>query len=69
MKKLSIRRIELLFVSQPKRRKIKCILTNGTKIYIESCYESWQQCGGTIDELYLTMPIAEKFNSWLHGYE
>lgn len=64
-----IRKIELLYVNQPNRRKVKVTLTNGTRIYIESCYESWQQCGGTTEELYLTMPIAEKYNEWLHGEE
>ena len=62
-----IRKIELLYVNQPNRRKVKVTLTNGTRIYIESCYESWQQYGGTTEELYLTMPIAEKYNEWLHG--
>ena len=64
-----IRKIELLYVNQPNRRKVKVTLTNGTRIYIESCYESWQQYGGTTEELYLTMPIAEKYNEWLHGKE
>lgn len=62
-----VRKIELLYVNQPNRRKVKVTLTNGTRIYIESCYESWQQYGGTTEELYLTMPIAEKYNGWLHG--
>ena len=66
-KETRIRKIELLFVSQPKRRKVKVTLSNNTWIYIESCYESWQQYGGTIDELRLTVPIAEKYNNWLHG--
>lgn len=62
-----VRKIELLYVNQPNRRKVKVTLTNGTRIYIESCHESWQQYGGTTEELYLTMPIAEKYNGWLHG--
>ena len=64
---VKIRKVEFLYVNQPKRRKIKVTLTNKTKIYIESCYESWQQYGGTTDELYITMPIAERYNGWLHG--
>lgn len=66
-KETRIRKIELLFVNQPKRRKVKVTLSNNTRIYIESCYESWMQYGGTTSELFLTVPIAEKFNDWLHG--
>ena len=62
-----VKKVELLYKSQPKRRKVKCTLTNGTRIYIESCYESWAQYGGTTDELWATVPIAEKYNRWLHG--
>lgn len=65
-KELKVRKIELLYVNQPNRRKVKVTLTNGTRIYIERCYESWQQYGGTIDELRVSQPIAEKYNEWLH---
>lgn len=65
-KKVKVRKIEFLYINQPKKRKIKCVLTNGTVIYIERCYESWQQYGGTTSELYVTMPIAEQYNWWLH---
>lgn len=65
--KLHIKKIDLLYVNQPKKRKVKVTLSNKTTIYIESCYESWQQYGGTTDELWLTVPIAEKYNNWLHG--
>ena len=68
MTNAKIRKVEFLYVNQPSRRKIKVTLTNGTKIYIESCYESYQQYGGTTDELWLTISIAEKYNDWLHGY-
>lgn len=67
MKDLKIRKIELLYVSQPSRRKVKVLLSNGTKIYIVPCYESWHQYGGTIEELGLTVDIAERYNNWLHG--
>ena len=66
--KVKVRRVDLLYVNQKKRRKVKVTLTNGTRIYIESCYESWQQYGGTVDELRITVPIADKYNKWLHGY-
>lgn len=66
---IKIRRVEFLYVNQPSRRKIKVLLTNGARIYIEPCYESWEQYGGYKEELYITMPIAEKYNAWLHGEE
>lgn len=67
-KPMKIRRVDFLYANQVQRRKIKVTLTNGTRIYIESCYESWQQYGGTTEELCLTMPIAERNNEWLHGW-
>lgn len=66
MKEPKIRRVELLYYNQPSRRKVKVTLTNGTRIYIERCYESWEQYGGTLIELQVTMPIAEQYNEWLH---
>ena len=68
MKEIKVSKVEFLFVNQISRRKIKVTLTNRTTIYIEPCYESWQQYGGTTEELYITMPIAEKYNGWLHGF-
>ena len=65
-KELKVRKIELLYVNQPNRRKVKVTLTNGTRIYIERCYESLQQYCGTIDELRVSQPIAEEYNKWLH---
>ena len=67
MGNVAIKKIEKLFENQIKRRKVKVTLTNKTVIYIVSCYESWQQYGGTVEELKLTVPIAEKYNRWLHG--
>lgn len=64
---LKVKRIDFLYANQISRRKIKVTLSNKTVIYIESCYESWQQYGGTENELWLTVPIAEKYNNWLHG--
>jgi len=64
-----IKKVEFLFQNQPNRRKIKVTLTNGNVVFIERCYESWEQYGGTTEELWETMPIAEKYNDWLHGGE
>ena len=51
----------------PKERQVVVTLDNGTHIHIESCYESWQQWGGTTDELWSTVDVAECVNDWLHG--
>jgi len=48
-------------------REVVVTLDNGTEVHICACYESWEQYGGTTDELRTTMPIAEKSNYWLHG--
>lgn len=69
MANIEVRKIELLYVNQPNRRKVKVTLNTGSVVYIERCYESWQQYGGTTQELYETMPIAEEYNAWLHGEE
>lgn len=48
-------------------RQVLVTINNGTQITIESCYESWQQFGGTEKELWTTTGIADLFNDWLHG--
>lgn len=67
MADVKIKKVEFLFNNQPKRRKIKVTLTDGSRTYIESCYESWQQYGNTTNNLWITVPIADKYNDWLHG--
>lgn len=65
----SIKKIEFLYRNQVKRRKVKVTLGNGNIVYIEACYDSFEQYGGNNDELRATLPIAEKYNGWLHGKE
>lgn len=67
MKTIKIKKVELVGASRKKNRKVKVTLTNGTKITIEPLYESWHQYGGTELELRLTVPVADKYNPWLHG--
>lgn len=62
-----IKKIELLWQNVKSRRQVKVTLTNGHVIRIDRCHESWEQYGGTTEELWLTMPIAKKYNAWLHG--
>jgi hypothetical protein len=50
-------------------RKLKIKLSSGSIITAEACHESWEQWGGTTKELYITMPIVEAHNKWLHGGE
>ena len=66
---IKVTKVEFLYVNQPSRRKIKVKLNTGSTIYIERCHESWEQYGGTTNELYITMPIAERYNDWLHCME
>jgi hypothetical protein len=62
-----IKSIAYLYERQPSKRQLKIRLSNGTTIRAESCCESWQQWGGTTDDLFITMPIVEEHNAWLHG--
>lgn len=64
---IGIRKIELLNVNRPKRRKVKVTLMNKVTIYIEKSYESWQQYGGNPAELSETVEIAQRYNVWLHN--
>lgn len=48
-------------------REIIVTLSNDSEVHICACYESFQQWNGTIDELYITLPVAEGNNEWLHG--
>lgn len=61
----------ILFTGEHRKnsRKIKVKLSSGSTVIIEACYESWEQYGGTRAELFITMPIAERYNEWLHGGE
>ena len=66
---VSVNKIELLNVDKVEDREVKVTLSNGTEIHIVPCYESWQQYGGTTEELGLTVDIAGRYNAWLHGEE
>lgn len=68
-KKPHIKSIQYLYENQKSRRQLKITLSNKTIVRAESCSESWEQWGGTVDELYITMPVVQSHNSWLHGGE
>ncbi len=65
----TIRKIEYLRENQKNHRQLKITLSNKMVIRAESCHESWEQWGGTQAELFITMPIVERHNEWLHGGE
>ncbi len=62
MSKPTIKSIKFFGENNPKNRKIKVKLSSGATITIEPLYESWQQFGGTKDELWITVKTAEKYN-------
>lgn len=62
-----IKCVEFHHNDDPEKREVVVTLDNETEIHIESCYESWQQWGGTDDELRTTVKVAERVNDWLHG--
>ena len=66
---VSVNKIELLNVDKVEDREVVVTLNNSTQIHIVACHESWEQYGGTIDEMKITAPIAEQYNGWLHGEE
>ena len=65
--KPEIENIEFIDDGDVEDREVTVTLSNGTKIHIVPCYDSWEQYGGTEDELRITVPIANKCNRWLHG--
>lgn len=67
MAKLYIAKIEHLYALKPSKRALVLTLNNRTKIRAEASYESWEQWGGTVEELLVTRPTVEAYNDWLHG--
>ena len=66
---MEVTEIKLLNANDVENRQVEVTLSNGTVIKIEKCYESWQQYGGTVEVLGMTVDIAERYNNWLHGIE
>lgn len=67
MNDLQVIKVEFVDTGNIEDRECICTLNNGTEVHISSCYESWQQWGGTRYELMVTVDIAERINDWLHG--
>ena len=67
LQNVRIKKIQHLWANTISRRQLKITLTNGTIIRADACYESWEQYGGTRDELGITLDIVERNNAWLHG--
>lgn len=66
MSRPKIKDITLLNEGDHENREVLVTLDNGTEVHITACHASWQQWGGTTDELYVTMPVANRLNGWLH---
>lgn len=69
MIKSVIKNVKFQYVNVPSRRRIKVAMTSGNVITIVPCYESYEQFGGFDNELWETLPIAKKYNDWLHGID
>ena len=67
LQNVRIKKIQHLWKNNVSRRQLKVTLTNGTIIRADACYESYEQYGGTYDELRITSDIVERNNAWLHG--
>jgi hypothetical protein len=64
-----IKSITYLGESRSSQRQLKLRLSNGATVRAAALYESWQQWGAGESDLYITMPIVEAHNEWLHGGE
>lgn len=64
---VTIEKVQHLWANTVSRRQLKITLSNGTVIRADACHESWEQYGGTTDELRITQDIVERNNAWLHG--
>lgn len=65
--KLYIRHLRFIGQTRRNERMVQVGLSNGAVVKIVPCYEGWEQYNATIEEKKVTMPIAERFNDWLHG--
>ena len=60
--------ISLMDDGETGERYVK-VSVDGYEVTIEQCYESWSQYGAPRSVLWKTVPVAEHYNSWLHGGE
>ena len=67
MKKYKIINVEFHDNDNIENREVVVTLDNDTEVHIVRCYESWEQFGGTTDELCCTVDVADCVNDWLHG--
>ena len=67
MAKFRIRRVEFKRYSQLNDRRIMVAFSDGQVAYIVPCSESWEIYNCDLEHKQMAMPIAEKFNYYLHG--
>lgn len=69
MIEIGIVKVDLLNENNIDEREVKVTMKSGSEIHIVACYNSWEQYGGLWEEEQATVPIAEKYNDWLHGID
>lgn len=69
MIEIGIVKVELLNDDNIDKREVKVTMKSGSEIHIVACHDSWEQYGGFLEEEQATVPIAEKYNDWLHGID
>lgn len=69
MIEIGIEKVELLNENDIENREVKVTMKSGSEIHIIACHNSWEQYGGLLEEEQATVPIAEKYNDWLHGID
>ena len=67
MTNIKIRRVEFLNYSRKSKRMIKVTFTDGEVAYISPCCEGWETWHCDFYHKQMAMPIAQKFNGYLHG--
>lgn len=67
MERYSVLFVDLEDDGEVEDRKVIVTLDNGTKITIVGCCESFEQYGGTEDELWSSIGVAYAFTDWLQG--
>ena len=67
MADIKISRVEFLYYSRKDKRMIKVTFTDREVAYISPCHEGWEIWHCTVPYKQVAMPIADKYNGYLHG--
>lgn len=66
-KKYEVVDVKYLNDSDVENRELKITLDNGTEITAVACMESFEQWGGTEDEMWSALPTIKENLAWLQG--